>query len=256
MTVLPSPHRASMASFGMGLNVVVMGATGGIGNKLAELLEECAAVERVFRLSRTRQMAAHVKTTCLPLDLEEEDTIAAAAAVIRDAAGPLHLVLVATGVLHQPGLRPEKTWRNLSAAAMATAFRINTIGPALAAKHFLPLLARERKTAFAALSARVGSIGDNRLGGWHAYRASKAALNMMIRTLSIELARSHPLALCVGLHPGTVDTALSQPFQSAVPDGRLFDADRAARQLLAVVDRLPAHGSGNTYAWDGSVIPF
>ena len=143
----------------------------------------------------------------------------------------------------------------LTGAAMETAFRRNATGPALVAKHFLPLLARDRKAAFAALSARVGSIEDNRLGGWYAYRASKAALNMLIRTLSIELARSHRHALCVGLHPGTVDTALSKPFQSGVPPEKLFPPAQSARHLLAVLDRLTAEDSGSVYAWDGRRIP-
>jgi NAD(P)-dependent dehydrogenase (short-subunit alcohol dehydrogenase family) len=139
---------------------------------------------------------------------------------------------------------------------METAFRLNTIGPALVAKHFLPLLAKDRKSVFAAISARVGSIEDNHLGGWYAYRASKAALNMVIKTLSIELARRNTNALCVGLHPGTVDTPLSTPFQSGVPEAKLFSAARSARHLLTVLDNLTPENSGCLYAWDGSQIPF
>lgn len=127
--------------------------------------------------------------------------------------------------------------------------------PALVAKHFLPLLARDRKSVFAALSARVGSISDNQLGGWHAYRASKAALNMLLRTFAIELARRNPRAVCVGLHPGTVDTGLSAPFQANVPEGKLFTPDFAAARLLEVVDRLKPDDSGHVFAWDGQLIP-
>ena len=198
----------------------------------------------MFRLARPR------------LDLENEDSIAESATAIEEAVGALHLVIVATGILHADGLRPEKSWRALSGAAMVTAFRLNTIGPALIAKHFLPLLATDGKSAFAALSARVGSIEDNQLGGWHAYRASKAALNMIVKTLSIELARRNPNALCIGLHPGTVDTALSKPFQSGVPEGKLFTRTRSARYLLTVLDRLGPEDTGHQYAWDGSRIPF
>ena len=151
---------------------------------------------------------------------------------------------------------PEKTWRSLNAAALAKAFRINTVGPALVAKHFLPLLARRRKSAFAVLSARVGSISDNRLGGWYAYRASKAALNMLIRTLSIELKRSNRDALCIALHPGTVDSRLSKPFQGNVPDGKLFSPDVAANHLLSVIDGVDPEQSGKLFAWDGAEIPF
>ena len=132
---------------------------------------------------------------------------------------------------------------------------MNATGPALFAKHFLPLLARDRKAAFAALSARVGSISDNALGGWYAYRASKAALNMLIRSLSIELARRSPQALCVGLHPGTVDTPLSVPFRGAVPDGQLFSPDHAAVCLLDVLDGLSPLDTGGVFDWAGQSVP-
>ena len=236
-------------SFGAGLNAVVIGAGGGIGGAFAGALEASPAVARLWRGARSG-------ATELTIDLEDEASIAAAAAA-AGAAGPLHLVIVASGLLHDgPGLQPEKSWRALDGAAMAAAFRVNAIGPALVAKHFLPLLAKDRKAAFAVLSARVGSIADNQLGGWHAYRASKAALNMLVKTLSIELARRNSGALCVALHPGTVDTALSQPFQRAVPDGGLFTPAQSARHLLDVLDGLSPRDSGNLYAWNGEAIPF
>jgi NAD(P)-dependent dehydrogenase (short-subunit alcohol dehydrogenase family) len=144
----------------------------------------------------------------------------------------------------------------LSTALRSSGFIASTpsVRP-LVAKHFLPLLARDRKSVFAALSARVGNISDNRLGGWHAYRASKAALNMLLRTLSIELARANPRAMYVGLHPGTVDTTLSAPFQATVPEGKLFTPEFAAARLLEVLDRLEPVDSGNVIAWDGQQIP-
>jgi NAD(P)-dependent dehydrogenase (short-subunit alcohol dehydrogenase family) len=153
-------------------------------------------------------------------------------------------------------LQPEKTWRSLSAQSLALSFATNAIGPALIAKYFLELLATREKAVFAALSARVGSIEDNRLGGWHAYRASKAALNMLIRTCAIELARRNPQALCIALHPGTVDTALSRPFQARVPVEKLFAPRYAAQALLGVIDSLDGAQSGNAFAWDGRRIPF
>ena len=155
------------------------------------------------------------------LDLALEDTIAAAAARVA-GTGPVALVIVATGLLHDGGHQPEKTFKRLDPAFLAKTFQINAIGPALVAKHFLPLLPRRGRAVFAALSARVGSISDNELGGWYGYRASKAALNMLIRTAAIELARTHKEAICVGLHPGTVATGLSGPFQAGVPAQRLF----------------------------------
>jgi len=246
-----------LESFGTALNVAVIGASGGIGAALVDGLQGCQAVSKVFRLSRSSLSPENGKDVCLHLDLENEETIAEAAAATERSAGELHLVIVATGILHGgDGLQPEKTWRALTGSAMETAFRLNTIGPALVAKHFLPLLARDRKSVFAAISARVGSIEDNHLGGWYAYRASKAALNMMIKTLSIELARRNTNALCVGLHPGTVDTPLSKPFQSGVPEAKLFPAARSARHLLTVLDNLTPENSGCLYAWDGSQIRF
>jgi NAD(P)-dependent dehydrogenase (short-subunit alcohol dehydrogenase family) len=153
-------------------------------------------------------------------------------------------------------LQPEKSWRALTAQSLAQSFAVNAIGPALLAKHFLEGLATGEKAVFAALSARVGSIEDNRLGGWHSYRAAKAALHMLVRTFAIELARRNPTALCIALHPGTVDTALSRPFQSGVPDGRLFTPRHAAECLLQVIDTLDASASGNAFAWDGQRLPF
>jgi len=246
-----------LESFRTELNVAVIGASGGIGGALVADLQKCQAVSKVFRLSRSSLRSENNKDVCLHLDLDNEETIAEAAAAIKRSVGELHLVIVATGILYDSDcLQPEKTWRAVTGSAMETAFRLNTIGPALVAKHFLPLLAKDRKSVFAAISARIGSIKDNHLGGWYAYRASKAALNMVIRTLSIELARSNTNALCVGLHPGTVDTALSKPFQRGVAEANLFPAARSARHLLTVLDNLTPEKSGCLYAWDGSQIPF
>ncbi|GAB4357454.1 MAG: SDR family oxidoreductase [Kiloniellaceae bacterium] len=246
----------ALASFGGALSVVVIGASGGIGGAFLAALEAAPAVARVFALSRRPLALRSPKTTWQAIDLEDEGSIARAAAAVKAAAGPLHLVVVATGMLHDGALQPEKTWRSLSAAGLQRAFAVNAIGPALAAKHFLPLLADDRKAAFAVLSARVGSIADNRLGGWHAYRASKAALNMLVRTLAVELARRNDRALCVALHPGTVDTGLSRPFQANVPPEKLFTPERAAGQLLEVLDGLSPGHSGGLFAWDGQRIPF
>ena len=135
-------------------------------------------------------------------------------------------------------------------------FQVNATGPALIAKHVLPLLVRGRKSVFAALSARVGSIEDNRLGGWHSYRASKAALNMLLRSCSVELAHRNPDAVCVSLHPGTVDTRLSEPFQKSVPDNQLFSAEQSARHLLEVIDGLTPADTGGFFAWDAAPIPY
>ncbi len=253
----PPADPILLNSFGTALTTAVVGARDGIGGALADALERRPAVQKVFRLSRPSPNPNHRDGTWLHLDLEDEETIADAAAAVKAEVGTLNLIIVATGILHDgQGLRPEKTWRAITGSAMETAFRLNATGPALVAKHFLPMLAKERKAVFAALSARVGSIEDNELGGWYAYRASKAALNMLIKTLSVELARVNPTALCVGLHPGTVDTALSKPFQGGVPQDKLFSPDRSAQYLLTVLDRLTPESTGRQYAWDGQRIPF
>jgi NAD(P)-dependent dehydrogenase (short-subunit alcohol dehydrogenase family) len=223
---------------------VVVGASGGIGSALLAGLQASGAFAEVVGLSRRDGQ----------IDLEDEGSIAAAAARLRDGP-PLRLAIIATGFLHDAAQQPEKTWRALDTEAMARAYRLNAIGPALVAKHFFELLPATGKSGFAALSARVGSIGDNRAGGWHAYRASKAALNMLLRNLAIELARRKPEALCVGLHPGTVDTGLSAPFQGGVAPDRLFTPAYSAERLLAVLDGLSARDSGGVFAWDGKAVP-
>ena len=146
--------------------------------------------------------------------------------------------------------------RTLSLEALTALFTVNAAGPALVAKHLLPLTPKAQPSLFAALSARVGSIADNNLGGWYAYRASKAALNMLIRTLAIEHRRTRPLGICIALHPGTVDTALSQPFQSGVPDSKLFSTGYAASALLAVMEGMQTESNGGFFAWDGTSIPW
>jgi len=243
-----------LASFGAPLNAAVIGASGGIGGAFVELLASSPTIERLHALSKSRPTSMPAAAGWIPTDLQDEASIAAAAKAAGDK-GPLDLVVVATGILHGGnGLTPEKTWRSLDADAFAKVFAINTVGPALVAKHFLPILARDRKAVFAALSARVGSISDNRLGGWHAYRSSKAALNMLIKTFAIELAYRNPSALCVGLHPGTVDTRLSKPFQANVPNGKLFTPTSAAGALCHVIDSLDIGDSGRLIGWDGRTI--
>ena len=224
---------------------VIIGTSGGIGAALARSVRASRAFETCWSLSRSAP-AKDLATDRLALDLTDEASIAEAAAQCRDVS----LVIVATGDLKAP----EKTYRSLDPAALARAFQINTIGPALVAKHFAPLMPRNGRSVFAVLSARVGSIGDNRLGGWYGYRASKAALNQVIRTLAVEQTRSRPDSICVALHPGTVDTALSQPFQSGTPAEKLFTPERSARALLGVIDGLTPADTGGFFAWDGQAI--
>jgi NAD(P)-dependent dehydrogenase (short-subunit alcohol dehydrogenase family) len=245
-----------LKAFGRDLSVAVIGASGGIGHAFVDALSGLEEVARVYSLSRHKEDIRNGKEQRLTFDLIQEDTIAAAASAIASAGGSLNLVVVATGMLHQrQNLKPEKAWRDIDPESMSEVFKVNTIGPALIAKHFLPLLVTGRKSVFAALSARVGSISDNRLGGWHAYRASKTALNMLIKTLSIELSRRNPQAICVGLHPGTVDTVLSAPFQRGVPPEHLVQPVLAVRNMISVIDQLTITDTGRVIAWDGQQIP-
>lgn len=236
------------------LRCAVFGASGGLGRALAEALAVRDDVAEVHAGSRGGHALSGGKLRPFAFDLTDESSIAAACAGI---GGPLDIVLIATGRLTRAdGTGPEKSYRALSADGMAELFAVNTIGPALIAKHALPLLRRDGRAVFAAISARVGSISDNQLGGWHAYRMSKAALNMLVKNLALELARTHPHAIAVTLHPGTVDTALSAPFQRGVAEGKLFTPAFSSDALLGVLDRLTPADSGGLYAWDGARVPF
>tara|TARA_R110002073_G_scaffold92783_6_gene217343 strand:- start:4868 stop:5575 length:708 start_codon:yes stop_codon:yes gene_type:complete len=231
-----------------GLSVVI-GARGGIGAALLERLRAASAPGRVIGLSRSSLPA---------LDLLDEDSIAASAreieAITRTQGLELIRVIDATGVLHDGRLQPERGLKELDGDHLARVFAINAIAPALVMKHFLPLLPRRGRSVFATLSARVGSISDNRLGGWYGYRASKAALNQLVRTAAIELARRKPDAICVALHPGTVATPLSAPF---VKSGlELRSPQRAAEELMAVIDGLGVSDSGGFLDHHGIRIPY
>ena len=223
---------------------VVFGAGGGIGSALLALLSQSSRYESVLGFGRATSPA---------IDLLDEATLGRAA---RDAAarGDIRLAIDATGFLHDANQLPEKSWRELDAPKLARAFALNAIGPALLMKHLLPLLPRHGRSAFVTLSARVGSIGDNRLGGWYAYRASKAALNQLVRTAAVELARRSPEALCIALHPGTVATPLSAPFATA--GLQVQTPLEAARHILSVIDQLPADSSGRFFDWRGLEIPW
>ncbi|MGF1456161.1 MAG: SDR family NAD(P)-dependent oxidoreductase [Alphaproteobacteria bacterium] len=240
-----------ITSFGPDLTVLVVGGSGGIGGALLEILSHEPAVARLHGWSRrpSAKPSGPAPFEAAAVDITDEDQVAAAARALGET---VHLTIVAAGILHaEDGLAPEKSLSAVDAAALERVFRVNTVGPALVAKHVIPLLPRRGKGLFAALSARVGSIGDNRLGGWYAYRASKAALNMILRNVAIEVARRRKEAVVVGLHPGTVATDLSAPFQGNVSSEKLFSADLSAGYLLDVVDGLTPEDTGAVFAWDG-----
>jgi NAD(P)-dependent dehydrogenase (short-subunit alcohol dehydrogenase family) len=233
---------AAMQSLPHGYRALVVGASGAIGGAFVAALEadpRCAGVQRWHRRSDP------------PLDLDDPGGVERAAAALARQP-PLHLVIVATGLLHAPGVRPEKRLADLDPRALETLFRVNAIGPALLLRHVAPLLDRQR-SVMAVLSAKVGSIGDNRLGGWYGYRASKAALNMLLRTASIELRRTHPGAVLAALHPGTVRSGLSRPFRGDEIGREPADAVAA---MLATLDGLQPEDSGCFVAYDGERLPW
>lgn len=240
-----------LSSFGEKINVAVVGANGGIGSGLVRALTACQQVDGIFELGRAKPKEQGDKSVFLQVDILNEASVVNAASAIKV---PLDLVVVATGLLHDGEIQPEKTWRQFSVDHAEKIFRVNAFGPMLIAKHFLPKLNDNHKSVFAALSAKVGSISDNQLGGWYTYRASKAALNQYIRCSAIELRRKNKNAICVGLHPGTVATKLSEPFQANVKPGKLFDNTKASKQLLSALNTLNSTHSGDLISWDASII--
>ena len=246
---------------------LIQGAGRGIGLALVRRLLAEQGVTRVYAGVRkpARSEALHTlvrehpdRLRLLELDVTREDQIAAAAAVVADESVRLHGLINVAGLLHDAdhGVAPEKRLEAVDNAAMQRVFAVNAFGPMLMGKHFFTLLCHDEPAFFASISARVGSISDNRLGGWYSYRASKAAQNQFTRTLAVEAARRAPHLRVLALHPGTVDTELSQPFQSGVPAQGLFDADAAAGRLLVLVAGCEPEDSGSFIAWDGQSIPW
>lgn len=219
-------------------NALIIGASGGIGQAIAsELTLSGVAVTGVSRRENG-------------LDITDEQSIEAH---LDALSGPFDLILVATGALEINGVPPEKTLRSLGSDAMLDQFKLNAIGPALVLKHALRLISRDQRAVIAVLSARVGSIGDNNLGGWYSYRASKAALNQLVRTAAIELARTHKQAICTALHPGTVATPFTAKYLGRHP---AVSPSQAARNLIAVIEDLNPDDTGKFFDWAGKSVPW
>lgn len=235
------------------LKIVVIGASGALGKEFVTQFAKDENVAQLFAFSRSKTTFDNDKIISHFIDLEDEKYIKEAAA---KCPNNLDYVIIATGLLHDQSLMPEKALRDLSKDKFEKLFSVNTIGPALLAKHFLPKLNKEQKSIFAAISARVGSISDNKLGGWYAYRASKSALNMILKNAAIEISRSNKKAIILGLHPGTVDSNLSKPFQGAVQEHKLFTPQYSVTKMREVLQNASLADSGSVIDFDNIKIEF
>ncbi len=233
-------------------NIAIIGASGAIGNAFIDHLSQ-QTESNIYAFSRSDKTSSQNNVKSGHIDFSDEQTIIDAANSIPDDIN-LDLTIVASGILHGEGFGPEKSMRDLDPEIMHKVFHDNTFGPMLVAKHFLPKIHKDEQSIFAALSARVSSISDNYLGGWYSYRASKTALNMMIKTASIEMARRYKKSIIVGIHPGTVDSDLSEPFQSNVEEGKLFTPEFSTGKMLEVLNGLEPEDTGKLFAWDGKEI--
>ncbi len=257
-----------LTSFPPGAVAFVQGGTRGIGLEFVRQLVDCERFARVYAGGRGAADAAELlalareaggdRIVPVPMNLCREADIENAAQAVRQRDPRVHLLINAGGVLHDRpnGMWPEKKLEEVSTDPLLRSFQVNAFGPLLMAKHFRDLLSHGERCVFASLSARVGSIGDNRLGGWYAYRAAKAAQNMFTRNIAIEFSRRARQVTCLALHPGTTDTDLSRPFQARVPEGRLFSPRFAVMRLLGIIDEAGKEHHGGFFAWDGQRIPW
>lgn len=242
--------------------VLIAGASRGIGLALCTALLERDDVAQVWAVARQASTSAELEKIAerhgprlkrVDCDARNEHSLEALAREVSEECEHLHLVISTLGILHQDGATAEKALSQLSLAGLQATFATNAFAPILLLKHLLPLL-RKQPATFAALSARVGSIGDNRLGGWYSYRASKAALNQLLHTAGIELKRLNPAAAVLAIHPGTTDTQLSEPFQANVPEGQLFEPAFSAERILEVIGTHGPDESGSFWAWNNQPI--
>ncbi|MDB9763577.1 SDR family NAD(P)-dependent oxidoreductase [Gammaproteobacteria bacterium] len=232
--------------------IVIIGASGAIGKAFVDLYSKIDTVEHVFSFSKTQIDFSSSKVKSFSIDIEDEISVKKAAEVI--GTQKIDIVIVATGILHNKDFGPEKSIKDLDPDNFLKVLKINTIGPAIIGKHFLPLLTKDQKSVFAFLSARVGSISENKLGGWYSYRASKTALNQVVKNFSIEVFRTNPNAVILGLQPGTVESNLSQPFKKNVAREKLFTPEYSAEMLAKVILNSTQKNSGDLLSWDGEII--
>jgi len=233
-------------------NVAVIGSSGAIGKAFIDSYINDDDVENIFSFSRTGLSIEDKKLQSFFIDIEDETSICDAAEKIEKSS--IDEIIVASGILHNKDFGPEKSIRDLKADNLLKVIKVNTIGPTIVGKYFIPLLNKKEKSVLAFLSARVGSISDNKTGGWYAYRASKTALNQIIKSFSIELRRTNPNAIVFGLQPGTVDSELSEPFKRNVKEGNLFTPEYSVLQLKNIIDTASPSYSGKLISWDGEEI--
>ncbi|MGF1542292.1 MAG: SDR family NAD(P)-dependent oxidoreductase [Pleurocapsa sp.] len=263
------------------VNVLIVGASQGIGLGFVRALLPQENIQQIFATYRQSQTASELlelsqqyghRLKCLQVDVTVESQIVQAIELLKQEVTELHLVIYCVGVLHgaykprgrlagtdpyEGKLSPEKSLKQIEPENLIYSFQVNSIGAVLLAKHLMPLFKKTtQRSIFACISAKVGSIGDNRLGGWYGYRASKAALNMLLKTTAIEYSRRCPKTIVVALHPGTTDTKLSQPFQKNVPEDKLFPVEHTVKLLSQVIANLELKDSGEFFAWDGSKLPW
>ena len=232
--------------------VAVIGSSGAIGNAFLEHYIKDESVENIFSFSRSNLSIENNKVIHCLIDVENEASIQKAAESLEEVK--LDEIIIASGLLHTKDFGPEKSIRDLKADNILKILSVNTVGPAIVGKYFLPLLNKNNKSVMAFLSARVGSISENKLGGWYSYRASKAALNQIIKNFSIEINRVNPQAIILGLQPGTVESNFSQPFKKNVKEGNLFTAEYSVSMLLNVINSCTTKDSGKLIGWDGKEI--
>ena len=232
--------------------VAVIGSSGAIGRAFVDHYINDLSINSIFSFSRSSIGIDNNKVKHFLIDIENESSIENAAKSVEETN--FDEIIIASGLLHTNEFGPEKSIKDLKADNILKVLNVNTVGPAIIGKYFLPLLNKDNKSVMAFLSARVGSISENKLGGWYAYRASKSALNQVIKTFSIELKRTNPKAIIIGLQPGTVDSELSAPFKRSVSNNKLFSAEYSVSQLIGVIERADESSSGNLISWDGEII--
>lgn len=241
---------------------LVVGASGGLGQAITKELLGKQTTNKVYATYRRSGEAGELwqiddrRLVRVKVDITRESDLQVLAETIRCENDPPEMVISASGILHERDIQPEKALSQCRQDSLLHLFNVNSIGPLLLAKSMIPLMPKTARSHFAVLSAMVGSIADNRLGGWYGYRASKAALNQFMRTLAVECRRNHPRLCVTAIHPGTTDTGLSQPFQANVKPGKLYSPEQSARRILSVIGNGTPETSGRFVNWDGSEIPF